>query len=46
VVFTVRVPTIPRGGTVKFYEVPAQINLLDAAARENRTPVGEIKIEK
>lgn len=46
VVFTVRVPVMPRGGTVKFYEAAPQMNLLDAAARQSRTLVGEIKLEK
>ena len=46
VVFTLRVPIVPRGSTVKFYEAAPQVNLLDAAARENRKPVGEIKLEK
>lgn len=46
VVFTLKVPIVPRGATVKFYEAAPQVNLLDAAARQNRKPVGEIKLEK
>jgi hypothetical protein len=46
VVFTLKVPIVPRGSTVKFYEAAPQVNLLDAAARQNRRPVGEIKLEK
>jgi hypothetical protein len=46
VVFTLKVPIVPRGATVKFYEAAPQVNLLDAAARRNRKPVGEIKLEK
>lgn len=46
VVFTVRVPILPRGGTVKFYDAAPEMNLLDAAARQNRKLVGEIKLEK
>jgi hypothetical protein len=46
VVFTLKVPVVPRGATVKFYEAAPQVNLLDAAARQNRRPVGEIKLEK
>ena len=46
VVFTLKVPIVPRGSTVKFYEVAPQVNLLDAAARQERKPVGEIKLEK
>jgi hypothetical protein len=46
VVFTVRLPVAPRGATVKFYESSAQLNLLDAAARQSRKLVGEIKLEK
>jgi len=46
VVFTVRVPIMPRGGIVKFYEAAPQMNLLDAAARQSRKLVGEIKLEK
>jgi len=46
VVFTLKVPIVPRGSTVKLYEVAPKVNLLDAAARQNRRPVGEIKLEK
>ena len=46
VVFTLKVPIVPRGSTVKFYEAAPQVNLLDAAARQKRKPVGEIKLEK
>jgi hypothetical protein len=46
VVFTLKVPIVPRGATVKFYEAAPELNLLDAAARQNRKPVGEIKLEK
>jgi hypothetical protein len=46
VVFTLKVPIVPRGATVKFYEAAPQVNLLEAAARQNRKPVGEIKLEK
>ena len=46
VVFTLKVPIVPRGATVKFYESAPELNLLDAAARQNRKPVGEIKLEK
>jgi hypothetical protein len=46
VVFTLKVPIVPSGATVKFYESAPELNLLDAAARQNRKPVGEIKLEK
>ena len=46
VVFTLKVPIVPHGSTVKFYEAAPQVNLLDATARQNRRPVGEIKLEK
>ena len=46
VVFTLKLPIVPRGSTVKFYEVPPNANLLDADTRQNRRPVGEIKVEK
>jgi hypothetical protein len=46
VVFTLKVPIVPRGSTVKFYEAAPEVNLLDAAARQNRKPVGEIKLER
>jgi hypothetical protein len=46
VVFTLKVPIVPRGATVKFYESPPEANLLDATVRQNRRPVGEIKLEK
>jgi len=46
VVFALKVPIVPRGATVKFYEAAPELNLLDAAARQNRKPVGEIKLEK
>jgi hypothetical protein len=46
VVFALKVPIVPRGATVKFYEAAPDVNLLDAAARQNRKPVGEIKLEK
>jgi hypothetical protein len=46
VVFTLKVPLVARGATVKFYEAAPDVNLLDAAARQNRKPVGEIKLEK
>jgi hypothetical protein len=46
VVFTLKVPIVPRGATVKFYEAAPELNLLDAAARQNRKAVGEIKLEK
>lgn len=46
VVFTLKVPIVPRGATVKFYESAPDVNLLDAAARQNRKAVGEIKLEK
>jgi hypothetical protein len=46
IVFTLKVPIVPRGATVKFYEAAPQVNLLDAAVRQNRKPVGEIKLEK
>ena len=46
VVFTLKVPIVPRGATVKFYEAAPELNLLEAAARQNRKPVGEIKLEQ
>ena len=46
VVFALKVPLVPSGATVKFYDVAPQVNLLDATARRNRRPVGEIKLEK
>ena len=46
VVFALKVPIVPAGATVKFYEAAPDVNLLDAAARQNRKPVGEIKLEK
>ena len=46
VVFTLKVPIVPSGATVKFYESAPELNLLDAAARQNRKPVGEIKLER
>ena len=46
VVFTLKIPIAPRGATVKFYEVAPRVNLLDAAARQNRKLVGELKLEK
>jgi hypothetical protein len=46
VVFTLKVPIAPRGATVKFYEAPPDANLLDAAVRQTRRPIGEIKLEK
>jgi hypothetical protein len=46
VVFTLKVPIVPRGATVKFYEAAPELNLLDAAERQNRKAVGEIKLEK
>lgn len=46
VVFALRVPLVPSGATVKFYDVAPQVNLLDATARQNRRPVGEIKLEQ
>jgi hypothetical protein len=46
VVFTLKVPIVPRGATVKFYEAPSNANLLEATVRQNRRPVGEIKLEK
>jgi hypothetical protein len=46
VVFALKVPIVPAGATVKFYESAPNVNLLDAAARQNRKPVGEIKLEK
>ena len=46
VVFTLKVPIVPSGATVKFYESAPELNLLDAAARQNRKAVGEIKLEK
>jgi len=46
VVFALKVPIAARGATVKFYEAPPELNLLDAAARQNRKAVGEIKLEK
>lgn len=45
VVFTIKVPAF-RGATVKFYESAAGANLRDAAAREVREPVGEVKLEE
>lgn len=45
-VFAVKVPAGARGATVKFYESPPELNLLDAPARQNRKLVGEIKLEK
>ena len=44
VVFALKVPIVPAGATVKFYEAAPEVNLLDAAARQNRKPVGEIKL--
>jgi hypothetical protein len=46
VVFALKVPIVPSGATVKFYESAPELNLLDAAARQNRKAVGEIKLEK
>ena len=46
VVFTLKVPIAQPGATLKFYEVPPNANLLDAAVRQSRRPVGEIKLEK
>ncbi len=46
VVFALKVPIVPSGATVKFYEAPPNENLLDAAVRQSRRPVGEIKLEK
>ena len=46
VVFALKVPVVPAGATVKFYEAAPDVNLLDAAARQNRKAVGEIKLEK
>jgi hypothetical protein len=46
VVFTLKVPIVPRGATMRFYESPPDANLLDATVRQNRRPVGEIKLEK
>lgn len=46
VVFALKVPIVRAGATVKFYESAPDVNLLDAAARQNRKPVGEIKLEK
>jgi hypothetical protein len=46
VVFTLKVPIVPAGATLKFYEAAPQLNLLDASARQSRKPVGEIKLEK
>ena len=46
VVFALKVPIVPAGATVKFYEAAPDVNLLDAAARQNRKAVGEIKLEK
>ena len=46
VVFTMKIPIAQRGAIVKFYEAPPNANLLDAAVRQNRRPVGEIKLEK
>ena len=46
VVFALKVPIVPAGATLKFYEAAPDVNLLDAAARQNRKPVGEIKLEK
>lgn len=46
VVFALKVPIVPAGVTVKFYESAPNVNLLDAAARQNRKAVGEIKLEK
>ena len=45
-VFSVKVPLASPGAVVKFYEAAAQVNLMDAAARQGRTPIGEIKIEE
>ena len=46
VVFALKVPMMPSGATLKFYEAAPDVNLLDAAARQNRKAVGEIKLEK
>jgi hypothetical protein len=46
VVFALKVPIVPAGATLKFYEAAPELNLLDAAARQSRKPVGEIKLEK
>jgi hypothetical protein len=46
VVFTLKVPIVPQGASVKFYESEPGVNLMDAAARQSRRPVGEIKLEK
>ena len=46
VVFALKVPVVPRGATVKLFEAQPDANLLDAAVRQNRRPVGEIKLEK
>jgi hypothetical protein len=46
VVFTLKVPIVPAGAMLKFYESAPEVNLLDAATRQNRKPVGEIKLEK
>jgi len=46
VVFALKVPIVAAGATLNFYEAAPDVNLLDAAARQNRKAVGEIKLEK
>ena len=43
-VFAIKVPKLPDGGTVKFFEAAGGVDLLQGEDRKRRTPIGEIKL--
>jgi hypothetical protein len=43
-VFAIKVPKLPDGATIKFFEAPGGADLLQADARKSRKPIGEIRV--